>query len=57
MRSAQSAMANLDQDYDPDVLVVSFDGDHQVWLNQRSGPIFSDGFNLGNTAGWSAVVP
>lgn len=57
VRSAQSAMGNLDQDWDPDVLIVSFDGDHQVWLNQRSGPIFSDGFNLGNTAAWSAVVP
>ena len=52
-----SAIGNLDNDTDLDVLVVSFDGDHQVWLNQYSGPIFLDGFNLGNTNAWSAVVP
>ena len=52
-----SAIGNLDDDTDLDVLVVSFDGDHQVWLNQYSGPIFLDGFNLGNTNAWSAVVP
>jgi hypothetical protein len=52
-----SALGNLDDDTDLDVLVVTFDGDHQVWLNQYSGPIFSDGFNAGNANAWSAVVP
>ena len=57
MQAGKSAMGNLDGDLDPDVLVVSFFGDHQVWLNQYSGPIFIDGFELGNMNAWSAVVP
>ena len=57
MSSAKSAMANLDTDADLDIFLVSFDGDHQVWLNQQSGPIFSDGFGLGSTSAWSATVP
>jgi len=57
MRSAQSAIGNLDGDSDLDILVVSFDGDHEVWLNQYSGPIFSDGFESGDTNAWSGVSP
>ena len=57
MRAAKSAMGNLDGDLDLDVLVVSFFGDHQVWLNQNSGPIFVDGFEAGNMNAWSSVVP
>ena len=57
MQAGKSAMGNLDGDLDLDVVVVSFFGDHQVWLNQYSGPIFIDGFELGNMNAWSAVVP
>ena len=42
---------------DADILIVSFDGDHQVWLNQLAGPLFDDSFESGDTTAWSAVVP
>lgn len=55
--ASDSEIGDFDADTDLDVLVVTADGDHQVWLNQQSGPIFVDGFNLGNPNAWSAVVP
>lgn len=57
MRAPQSAIGDLDGDNDLDLYLASFDGDDQVWLNQRAGPIFSNGFASGNTGAWSATVP
>lgn len=55
--STDSTIGSFDGDPDLDILLVTFDGDHQVWLNQQSEPIFSDGFDLGNSNAWSAIVP
>ena len=55
--STDSAIGNLDGDADLDILIVTFDGNHQAWINQESGPLFLDGFEAGNMNAWSAVVP
>ncbi len=55
--AADSALGNVDDDTDLDVLVVSGDGDHQLWVNQYSGPLFADGFESGDTTAWTLTEP
>ena len=44
LRVATAALGDIDGDHDLDLYLASSDGDDQVWLNQRAGPIFSNGF-------------
>lgn len=57
LRSAWSAIGDVDGDFSPDIFLASFDGDHQVWINQNSSLLFADGFESQDLGAWSSSMP
>ncbi|MGE0641620.1 MAG: FG-GAP repeat domain-containing protein [Thermoanaerobaculia bacterium] len=57
LRTVWSASADLDGNFSSDLFLASFDGDHQVWINQLSNLLFADGFEIGDLSAWSSHSP